>query len=65
MVIINWNVGAYVACCTMCQLEAHLYNDLGCHNNGKDFPTHSPSQSILSIDLETTNLCIKIVMYVY
>ena len=59
MVIINWNVGAQVARCTMCQFEGHVYNDLGCHNNGKDFPTHYPSQSILSVDLETTNLCIK------
>ena len=37
MVIINWNVGAQVARCTLCQLEAGVYNDLGCHNNGKDF----------------------------
>ena len=36
MVIINWNVGVQVARCTMCQLEAGVYNDLGCHNNGKD-----------------------------
>ena len=50
MVIINWNVGVQVARCTMCQLEAGVYNDLGCHNNGKDLPTHSPSQSIPSID---------------
>ena len=36
MVIINWNVGAQVACCTMCQLEAYVYNDVSCHSNGKD-----------------------------
>ena len=32
-----------VACCTMYQVEAYVYSDLSCHNNGKDFPTHSPS----------------------
>ena len=43
MVVINyWNVGVQVARCTMCQFEAYMYNDLGCHNNGKDSPTHSP-----------------------
>ena len=31
-------------------IEAYMYSDLGCHNNGKDFPTHSPSQNIPSID---------------
>ena len=36
MVIINWNFGAQVPRCTMCQLEAYVNNDLGCHNNGKD-----------------------------
>ena len=33
MVVINWNVGVQVACCTMCQLEAYVYSDLGCHNS--------------------------------
>ena len=50
MVVINWNVGVQVARCTMCQPEAYVYSDLGCYNNAKDFPTHSPFQSILSID---------------
>ena len=36
MVVINWNVGMQVARCTMCQLEAYVYSDLGRHNNGKD-----------------------------
>ena len=36
MIIINWNVSTQVARCTMCQLKAYVYNDLGCHNNGKD-----------------------------
>ena len=41
MVVLKWNVGVQVACCTMCQPEAYMYSDLSCHNNGKDFPTHS------------------------
>ena len=36
MVVIIWNVGEQVAHCTMFQLEAYVYSDLSCHNNGKD-----------------------------
>ena len=46
MVVINWNVGVRVASCTMYQLEAYMYSDLGWHNNGKDLyiPKEMPPQ---------------------
>ena len=37
MVVINWNVGEQVTCCTLCQLTTHMYSDLGYQSNGKDF----------------------------
>ena len=36
MVVIKWNVGMQVACCTMC-LEGCMYIDFGCQNHCKDF----------------------------
>ena len=50
MVVISWNGGMQVACCTMCELKGYMYSDLGCKNNGKDFPTQAPSHNIPCID---------------
>ena len=65
MVVMNWNVGAQVTHCTMCELKVHMYSILGFQNNDKDLPTQAPSQNIPSIDKESMKiLFIKIVMYV-
>ena len=65
MVVINWNVGTRVTCCTMYELEAYMFCDLDCQIMVKISSPRLPLRTFQAYIWKQSQFCAsKIVMYV-